>query len=64
MVIKVCITEKPGGFVDLSISPELSNYPLDYSNMKPYSVESIDVPRDMVGEMVQKYLDSSISALL
>lgn len=58
MVIKVCITEKPGGLVDLSISPELSNYPMDYFNiMKPYSVESIDLPIDMVGEMVQKYID-------
>ena len=57
MVIKVCITEKPGRLVDLSISPELSNYPLDYSNMKPYRVESIDLPRDMVGQMVQKYID-------
>lgn len=57
MVIKVCITEKPGGLVDLSISPELSNYPIDYYIIKPYSVESIDVPRDMVGEMVQKYID-------
>lgn len=57
MVIKVCITEKPGRLVDLSISPELSNYPLDYSDMRPYRVESIDLPRDMVGEMIQKYID-------
>lgn len=59
MVIKVCITEKPGGLVDLSISPEISNYPLDYMNinLKPYRIESIDLPRDMVGEMIQKYID-------
>lgn len=57
MVINVCITEKPGGLVDLSISPELNNYPLDYFNTKPYRIESIDLPRDMVGQMVQKYID-------
>lgn len=58
MTFKISITEKPNGLVDLSISPELSNYPLDYSDMRPYRVESIDLPRDMVGEMIQKYIDN------
>ncbi len=57
VIIKVCIAEKPGGLVDLTIGPEISNWPLDYSNMNPYRVESINLPRDMVGEMVQKYID-------
>ena len=57
MTFNICVTEKPGGLVDLSISPEISNYPLDYSNTKPYRIESIDLPRDMVGEMIQKYID-------
>ena len=54
MVIKICITEKPGGLVDLSISPELSNCPLFCVLNR---VDSIDLPRDMVGEMIQKYID-------
>lgn len=57
MVIKVCITEKPRGRVDLSISPEISNWPLDYFNMKPYQVETKDLPRDMAGEMIQRYIN-------
>ena len=57
MTFKVCITEKPNGRVDLSISPEISNWPLDYFNMKPYQVETKELPRNMVGQMVQKYID-------
>lgn len=59
MIINVCIGEKPGGLVDLIISPEISNYPIDYFNMntKPYRIESLDLPKDMVGEMIQKYID-------
>lgn len=58
MTFKICITEKPGGLVDLSISPELSNLPLDYSNIKPYQIQTKDLPKDMIGQMVQKYIDN------
>lgn len=56
MTFNVCIEENSRGNVDLTISRELSNYPLDMQgNYQPMKI--VNLPEDYIGSMLQKYYE-------
>ena len=60
MTLTVCIIENDKGNVDMTISRERNNYPLDYDLNHEVKVQPMHInnlPKDYIGSMLQKYYE-------
>ena len=60
MTFNVCIIENDKGNVDMTISRELSNYPLDYKfnhEVKDQPMHINNLPKDFIGGILQHYYE-------
>ncbi len=56
MTFNVCIEENSRGNVDLTVSRELSDYPIDMQrNYQPMHINNL--PKDFIGGILQHYYE-------